>query len=94
MTALDAIYGEVRNDRSISRTAIRQLHQVIVALQSTYRAINQFGQWFDATLPAGAFKTLPNNPTRRRLPRVLPANPCGIGNRQPAQLVRRLLRPA
>ena len=64
MTALDAIYGEVRNDRSISRSAIRQLHQVIVAHQPTYRAINQFGQWFDATLHAGAFKTLPNNPTR------------------------------
>ena len=64
MTALDAIYGEVRNDRSISRSAIRQLHQVIVAHQPTYRAMNQFGQWFDATLPAGAFKSMPNNPTR------------------------------
>ena len=64
MTALDAIYDQVRNDRSISLTAIRQLHQVIVAHQPTYRAMNQFGQWFDATLHAGTFKTLPNNPTR------------------------------
>ena len=64
MTALDAIYGEVRCGRSISRSAIRQLHQVIVAHQPTYRAMNQFGQWFDARLHAGTFKTMPNNPTR------------------------------
>ena len=61
---LDAIYGEIRRGRYISRSAIRQLHQVIVAHQPTYRAVNQFGRWFDATLHAGAFKTLPNNPTR------------------------------
>ena len=60
MTALDAIYGEVRSGPSISRSAIRQLHQVMVA----HQAMNQFGQWFEATLHAGTFKTLPNNPTR------------------------------
>ncbi len=64
MTALDAIYSEARRGRSIGRSAIRQLHQVIVAHQPTYRAMNQFGHWFDATLNAGAFKTMPNNPTR------------------------------
>ena len=64
MTALDAIYGAIGNDRFISRSAIRQLHQVIVAHQPTYRAVNRFGQWFDARLRPGAFKTLPNNPTR------------------------------
>ena len=65
MTALDAIYGEIRRGRSISMTAVRQLHQVIVAHQPTYRAMNQFGQWFDARFHHGAFKTMPNNPTRR-----------------------------
>ena len=64
MTALDAIYSEIRSGRSISRSAIRQIHQVMVARQLTYRAMNQFGQWFDARLHAGAFKTMPNNPTR------------------------------
>ena len=34
------------------------------ANRPTYRAMNQFGHWFDATLNAGAFKTMPNNPTR------------------------------
>ena len=26
--------------------------------------MNQFGQWFDAILHAGTFKTMPNNTTR------------------------------
>ena len=26
--------------------------------------MNQFGQWFDARVHAGAFKTMPNKPTR------------------------------
>ena len=64
MSALGAIYVEVRSGHSINRSTIRQLHQVIVAHQPTYRAMNQFGQWFDATLHGGAFKTMPNNPTR------------------------------
>ena len=64
MTTLDAVYSQVRRGRSISRSAIRQLHQVMVAHQPAYRAMNQFGQWFDARLLPGTFKTLPNNPTR------------------------------
>ena len=64
MTALDAIYSEVRRGRSINLTAIRQLHQVIVAHQPTYRAYSPQGQPFEARLHAGTFKTLPNNPTR------------------------------
>ena len=31
MTALDAIYSEIRSGHSISRSAIRQIHQVMVA---------------------------------------------------------------
>ena len=64
MMALDAIYGEVRRGRSISLTAIRQLHQTMVAHQPTYRAYSPQGQPFDARLHAGTFKTMPNNPTR------------------------------
>ena len=65
MTALDAIYSEVRRGRSISRSAIRQLHQIMVAHQPMFRAYSPQGQPFDARLHAGTFKTLPNNPTRR-----------------------------
>ncbi len=64
MTSLDAIYSEVRRGRSINLTAIRQLHQIMVAHQPTYRAYSPQGQPFDARLLPGAFKTLPNNPTR------------------------------
>ena len=64
MTVLDAIRTQASRGFSISRSAIRQLHQVMVAHQPTYRAMNQFGQWFDARLHAGTFKTMPNNPTR------------------------------
>ena len=64
ITALDATYGEIRSGRSISRSAIRQLHQVIIAHRPTCRAVNQFGQWFDARRHAGTLKTMPNNPTR------------------------------
>ena len=63
MTALDAIYSEVRRGRSISLTAIRQLNQIIVSHQPTCRAMNQFGQRFDARLETGAFMRMPNNPT-------------------------------
>ena len=63
MTALDAIYSEVRGGRSISLTAVRQLHQIIVAHQPTYRAYSPQGQPFEARLYAGRFKTMPNNPT-------------------------------
>ena len=64
MTALHAIYSQVRSGLSISRSAVRQLHQVIVAHQPAYRAMNQFGQWFDARFHAGTFTTMPNNLTR------------------------------
>ena len=63
-TAFDVAVRKGSEGERITRTAIRQLHQVIVAHQPTYRAMNQFGQWFDATLRAGTFKTMPNNPTR------------------------------
>ena len=62
--AYDVAIQQGRAGERITRTAIRQLHQALVAHQPTYRAVNQFGQWFDATMHAGAFKTLPNNPTR------------------------------
>ena len=64
MTALDPIYSEARYGCSISLTAIRQLHQIMVAHQPTHRAHSPQDQPFDARLHAGAFKTMPNNPTR------------------------------
>ena len=61
---IDGVYAEIRAGRPISRSAIRQIHQTLTGNQPTFRAMNRFGQWFDAELRRGEFKTLPNNPTR------------------------------
>ena len=61
---VDGVYAEIRAGRPISRSAIRQIHQTLTGNQPTFRAMNRFGQWFDAELRRGEFKTLPNNPTR------------------------------
>lgn len=62
--AVNGVYAEVREGRPVSRSAIRQIHVVLTGNQPTYRAMNQFGRFFDAELRHGEFKTLPNNPTR------------------------------
>ena len=58
------VYKQIRQGRPITGIAIRQIHQTLTKNQPTYRAMNQFGQWFDARLHHGEFKTQPNNPTR------------------------------
>ena len=63
--AVDGVYVEIRERRPISRSAIRQLHATLTRNQPTFRAMDQFGQWFDARLEHGEFKKLPNNPTRQ-----------------------------
>ena len=44
--AVNGVYEEVREGRPISRSAIRQIHVVLTGNQPTYRAMNQFGQFF------------------------------------------------
>ena len=63
-TAVDFIGDWIENGRPLSKWFIRKIHSITCANQDTFRAVNQFGQWFDATLNRGAFKTQPNNPTR------------------------------
>lgn len=58
------VYAEIRAGRTITRSAIRQIHSALTANQPTYRAVDQFGSRFDKKLNHGAFKTMPNNPTR------------------------------
>ena len=62
--AAEGVYLEIREGRPISRSAIRQIHSILTRNQPTFQAVNQFGEWFDATLHPGQFKTLPNNPSR------------------------------
>lgn len=58
------IYRNVREERPVSSFTIKEIHILITRNQPTYRAVNQFDQWFDAQLRHGEFKTQPNNPTR------------------------------
>ena len=62
--AIAGIDSWIRESRPLSVALIRNLHQAVVMNQPTYRAMNQFGSFFDKELRAGAFKTMPNNPTR------------------------------
>ena len=54
----------IEQSRPLTKTFIRSLHTQILRSQDTYAAVNQFGEWFEATLHKGEFKTQPNNPTR------------------------------
>ncbi len=63
--AATGVYTAIKEGRPISRSAIREIHQVLTRNQPTYAAVDQFGKQFDAQLERGAFKKLPNNPTRR-----------------------------
>ena len=56
---VNGIYEEIREGWSITRSAIRQLHQALTRNQPTFRAMNQFGELFDSELRHGEFKSLP-----------------------------------
>ena len=62
--AAEGVREEIREERPVSRSAIRQIHATMTRHQPTFRAVNQFGIWFDTRLDHGQFKKLPNNPTR------------------------------
>ena len=63
-TAVEFIGNWIEEGRPLSKLFVRELHSITCANQETVRAVNQFGQWFDATLHKGEYKTQPNNPTR------------------------------
>ncbi len=63
-TAVNFINEWIENSRPLSKWFVSKLHSIICANQDTFRAVNQFGHLFDATLKRGEFKTQPNNPTR------------------------------
>ncbi len=62
--AIDFVNSHIENSRPLDKWFIASLHQVVTRNQKTYRAVDQFGVFFDAELNSGQFKTLPNNPTR------------------------------
>ena len=62
--SIDLVYQYIRKSKPLTRSFIRQLHQVLTRHQDTYTGVTQFGKRYNPPLDKGGFKKLPNNPTR------------------------------
>ena len=62
--SIDYIDTWIAKSRPLTAWFMKSLHQAITRNQTTYRALNQFGEFFDTELHRGEFKRHPNNPTR------------------------------
>ena len=62
--AVEAVNFWIRKGRPLTKAFICGLHNQILKNQHTSRALNQFGNVFDAKIVKGEFKKQPNNPTR------------------------------
>lgn len=54
----------IEEGHPLTKWFIKSLHSQILRKQDTSRALNQFGNMFDAKIVKGEFKKQPNNPTR------------------------------
>jgi fido (protein-threonine AMPylation protein) len=63
-SAIDQVFQYVNNNRSLSTSFIKQLHQLLTRNQDTTDAVDQFGHVFQATLIKGDWKKQSNNPHR------------------------------
>lgn len=62
--AVASVNGWIEEGRPLTKWFICALHSQILNNQHTSRAINQFGDSFNAALAKGEFKKQPNNPKR------------------------------
>lgn len=62
--ALDLIFDYVRDDRRISKSFLRELHQLITQHQEYVDVIDQLGVPRKVKLLKGEFKKMPNNPKK------------------------------
>lgn len=62
--ALEGIFAFVKQDRQLSSSYIKELHDALTRGQTTYDAKDPAGNWIKVPLEHGKWKTLPNNPTR------------------------------
>ena len=62
--AADMIYSHVREDRPITKHAMRELHAQITAHQETHTGIDMLGRRVEVPMKHGVFKDSANNPTR------------------------------
>jgi len=62
--ALERVFDFVGEQRPLSNSYIKSLHQLLTRHQDTSDAVDQFGRIFQAELLKGDWKKHPNNPTR------------------------------
>lgn len=60
--ALDFVFGYLKEDRQLTVSYIRELHQMLTRNQDSYGGVDQFGSRVRLELRGGEFKTQPNNP--------------------------------
>ncbi len=64
LEAIDYIFDLVKNNRGITKSVIKQLHQLVTLHQETITAKDQFGKVGEMPLLKGEFKKYENNPKR------------------------------
>lgn len=64
LDTLNGIFNFIKGQRELTAGYIKELHASLFQNQDRYTVIDQFGHEFEKPLEKGAYKTLPNNPTR------------------------------
>ena len=64
VAAAEMVYAFIREDRPITKHAMRELHAQITAHQETHNAVDMLGRRVQRELRRGVWKDFPNNPTR------------------------------
>ncbi|HEY5624869.1 MAG TPA: Fic family protein, partial [Dehalococcoidia bacterium] len=62
-TVLDFVFQFVKQNRELTDSYMKELHQLLTSHQETSEAVDQFGTRIQVELRKGAWKQLPNNPT-------------------------------
>lgn len=62
--AIEGLFDFVKSDRELSVGYVKELHATLTRSQSHVEALDQFGNLVEVPLLHGAWKELPNNPTR------------------------------
>jgi Fic family protein len=62
---LEGMFDFVAGRRELSTSYVKELHAALLRNVESYTVIDQFGQAFKKPLIKGAYKTLPNSPTRQ-----------------------------
>lgn len=60
---LEFVFQFIRQERPLSLSYVKELHQSLTRHQAVSEAVDQLGRRFDATLLKGEWKKLPNNPS-------------------------------